>query len=133
MEEENKVVEAEVAEAPKEEPKQEEGGMTPNCKTALIAFILSVAAFVVGVVWWIGAIGGIVCGILALVFLKKINGEVEKQPFRTFSKIALPLGIVSIVWSAGWLIYYLVVFIIWIVAIVVGATAEAASQVAVLF
>ena len=41
MEEENKVVEAEVAEAPKEEPKQEEGGMTPNCKTALIAFILS--------------------------------------------------------------------------------------------
>ena len=95
MEEEKKeVVEAEVVETKQEEaPKQEQQeGMTPNCKNALIAFIMAVVGFVIGFGWLVGAIAGIVLGILALSFLKKIDGEVEKQPFTVFSKTSCHCG-----------------------------------------
>ena len=132
MEEENKVVEAEVAEAPKEEPKQE-GGMTPNCKNALMAFIFAVVGLAFSWGWFIGSVAGLVLGILSVVFLKKVEGEVEKQPFRTFSKIAKPLGIVAIILSACGLLFWLIYTIVIVALAAAAAAAEAAASVAVLF
>ncbi len=118
MEEENRVVE-------QEQPQ----GMTPNCKKALIALILAVGGVGIGFGWLVGGIAGIVLGLVSLSFLGKIEGEVERQPFRTFSKIAKPVAIVAIIVSAIMFVIYLIYFIIWIVA-VVAAAAEAASEIA---
>ena len=119
MEEEKK----EVVQA--EEQPQQQGGMTPNCKNALSAFIASVVGVCFAAGWFVGAIIGIVGGILGLSWLKKINGEVEKQPFRTFSKIAKPVSIVSLILGIlsmiGWLIWAIIV----IVGLVVAASAGA--------
>ena len=131
MEEEKKVAEVEEVQ-PKEEVKEEQGGMTPNCKTALVAFILACVAFVLAWCWWLGAIGGVVCGIISLSMLKKINGEVEKQPFRTFAKVAQILALVMIIVSAVMFVVYIVLFIIYLAGLAVAA-AEAAKYVAVLF
>ena len=114
MEEETKVV-LEKEERAEEPQQQQEGGMTPNCKNALIAFILAVVGFGIGWVYGVGCIAGIVLGIISLSFLKKIDGEVEKQPFRTFSKVAKPVAIVTIVWSAIWLVVPTILFVVTIV------------------
>ena len=132
MEEEKKVAEVEEVQQ-KEEVKEEQGGMTPNCKYALISFILACVAFFLALGWWVGAIGGIVCGILSLVFLKKINGEVEKQPFRTFAKIAKILGLVMIIFSAVMFLVYFILFLVSVIGAAVVAAEEAARYVAVLF
>ena len=116
MEEENRVVE--------QEQQEQQGGLTPNCKNALTAFILAVIGAVTS-----AAIVGFVLGIIALSFLKKIDGEVERQPFRGFSKAVKPIAIVAIIFSAlaliGWLIYFF-----WFIFVVVLAINEAAAQVA---
>lgn len=132
MEEEKKeVVEAEVVETKQEEaPKQEQQeGMTPNCKNALIAFIMAVVGLCFGAGWFVGGVVGLVGGILALSFLKKIDGEVEKQPFKVFSKIAKPVAIVAIILSACMLLFWL----IYTIVIVAAAVAAAATDVALLF
>ena len=113
MEEEKKEVVEEVkAEEVQPEQEQQQSGMTENCKNALAAFIASVAGVCFAAGWFIGAIIGIVGGALGLSFLKKINGEVEKQPFRTFGKIAKPVSIVSLILGIlsliGWLIFVIV-------------------------
>lgn len=116
MEEEKKeVVQAE------EQPQQ--GGMTPNCKNALAAFIASVVGVCFSAGWFIGAIIGIVGGALGLSWLKKINGEVEKQPFRTFGKIAKPVSIVSLVLG----ILSLIGWFIWLIVIIIAAVAAASA------
>lgn len=116
MEEEKKeVVQAE------EQPQQ--GGMTPNCKNALAAFIASVVGVCFSAGWFIGAIIGIVGGALGLSWLKKINGEVEKQPFRTFSKIAKPVSIVSLILG----ILSLIGWFIWLIVVIVAAVAAAST------
>ncbi len=124
MEEEKKDVQ-EVEEVKAEEPKAEEqqqGGMQPNSKNALIAFILSVVGF--GFAWsWYVAIVGVILGIISLVFQKKIQGEVEQQPFKVFGKIAKILAIVDIIVGA---IMFVVALIVTIV-IAVGAAAAAAN------
>ena len=127
MEEENREVVEEVRE---EEP--QESGMTPNCKNALVAFIASVVGFCFVFGWFVGAVIGIVGGILGLVFLKKIEGEIEKQPFRTFAKIAKPLSIGIIIAGAVMLVVWTLVVVIPLIAAAIAAAAESAS-VAVLF
>lgn len=121
MEEERK----EVVQA--EEQPQQQSGMTPNCKNALIAFIASVFGVFTAAGWFVGAIIGIVGGALGLSFLKKIDGEVEKQPFRTFGKIAKPVSIVSLILGilsfVGWLIWAIVMILIAAGAIAAGAAA----------
>lgn len=125
MEEERKdaqEVEEVKAEEVREEqkPAEQEGGMRPESKNALIAFILSVVGF--GFAWAsYASIVGCILGIIALVFHKKIDREVEQQPFRVFGKIAKILGIVDIIVGA-------ISFLVWIiVAIVLAATAAAAA------
>lgn len=113
MEEENRVVEQE-----------QQGGLTPNCKNALIAFILAVVGFFAS-----AAVVGFVLGIIALSFLKKIDGEVENQPFKTFAKIAKPVAIVSIILSAAMLVFW-IVYIIVVVVLAAVAASEAAAQIA---
>ena len=96
MEEENKVVE----EQPKqEEPKKEEGGMSQESKNALMAFIFSVVGFGFAWGWWVALIGSAL-GIVGLVFINKNEKEAEKQPFKTFGKIAKPLAIADIIIGA---------------------------------
>lgn len=112
MEEENRVVE------------QEQGGLTPNCKNALVAFILAVVGFFAS-----AAVVGFVLGIVALSFLKKIDGEVERQPFSTFAKIAKPVAIVAIILSAAMLVFW-IVYIIVVVVVAAVAASEAAAQIA---
>ena len=126
MEEERKdaqEVEEVKAEEVREEqkPAEQEGGMRPESKNALIAFILSVVGF--GFAWAsYASIVGCILGIIALVFHKKIDREVEQQPFRVFGKIAKILGIVDIIVGA-------ISFLVWIiVGIVLAATAAAAAN-----
>lgn len=125
MEEERKdaqEVEEVKAEEVREEqkPAEQEGGMRPESKNALIAFILSVVGF--GFAWAsYASIVGCILGIIALVFHKKIDREVEQQPFRVFGKIAKILGIVDIIVGA-------ISFLVWIiVAIVLAVTTAAAA------
>ena len=124
MEEEKKDVQ-EVEEVKAEEPKAEEqqqGGMQPNSKNALIAFILSVVGF--GFAWsWYVAIVGVILGIISFAFQKKIQGEVEQQPFKVFGRIAKILALVDIIVGA---IMFVVALIVTIV-LAVGAAAAAAN------
>ena len=121
MEEERKdVQEVEEVKAEEARPEQsQEGGMRPESKNALIAFILSVVGF--GFAWgWFAAIVGTVLGIISMVFLKKIDREVEQQPFRVFSKIAKILAIVDIIVGA-------VMFVVALIVTIVGAVLAAAA------
>lgn len=127
MEEEKKDVQ-EVEEVKAEEVREEEkpaeqqGGMQPNSKNALIAFILAVVGF--GFAWsWYVAIVGTILGIISLVFQKKIQGEVEQQPFKVFGKIAKILAIVDIIVGAVMFVVALIVTIV----LAVGAAAAAAN------
>lgn len=124
MEEERKdaqEVEEVKAEEVREEqkPAEQEGGMRPESKNALIAFILSVVGF--GFAWAsYASIVGCILGIIALVFHKKIDREVEQQPFRVFGKIAKILGIVDIIVGA-------ISFLVWIIVAIVLAAVAAAN------
>ena len=123
MEEERKdvqeVEEVKAEEVREEQPQQQEGGMRPESKNALVAFILSVVGF--GFAWgWFAAIVGTVLGIISMVFLKKIDREVEQQPFRVFSKIAKILAIVDIIVGA-------VMFVVALIVTIVGAVLAAAA------
>ena len=127
MEEEKKDVQ-EVEEVKAEEVRAEEaqaeqqGGMQPNSKNALIAFILAVVGF--GFAWsWYVAIVGTILGIISLVFQKKIQGEVEQQPFKVFGKIAKILAIVDIIVGAVMFVVALIVTIV----LAIGAAAAAAN------
>lgn len=124
MEEEKKDVQ-EVEEVKAEEvraeeaPAEQQSGMRPESKNALIAFILSVVGF-----WfacgWLAAIVGTVLGIIALSFHKKIDREIEQQPFRVFGKIAKIVAIVDIILGA-------VMFLIALIVTIVGAVIAAAG------
>ena len=123
MEEERKEVEEVKAEEVREEAApaeaEQQSGMRPESKNALIAFILSVVGF--GFAWAsYASIVGCVLGIIALVFHKKIDREVEQQPFRVFGKIAKILGIVDIIVGA-------ISFLVWIIVAIVLAVGAAAA------
>ena len=129
MEEEKKELEVEEvkAEEVKEEPKHEDnGGMQPNSKFALISFILAVLAF--SFAWgWLGALVGVGLGIASLIVLKKNVPGTEQQPFKTFAKIAKPVAIASIIIGG---IMFLVALIVTIVGVVVAAGEAAAAAAA---
>ena len=123
MEEERKEVEEVKAEEVREEAApaeaEQQSGMRPESKNALIAFILSVVGF--GFAWAsYASIVGCILGIIALVFHKKIDREVEQQPFRVFGKIAKILGIVDIIVGA-------ISFLVWIIVAIVLAVGAAAA------
>ena len=124
MEEEKKVEaapaeEVKVEEAPKQEPAEQQSGMRPESKNALIAFILSVVGF--GFAWAsYASIVGCILGIIGLVFHKKITKEVEQQPFKVFGKIAKILSIVDIIVGA-------ISFLVWIIVAIVLAVAAASA------
>jgi len=112
MEEEKKEVVEQQAE-PVGEPEKEQGGQ--DFKRALVGFILSVVGFGFACGWWLGLIGtGL--GIASLI----VNRPTEKQPFKTFSKIAKPVAIVDIILGA-------VVFVVAIIVVIVGVVAAAAA------
>ncbi len=103
----------------KEEPAQEQEGLTPNCKNALIAFILTVvgAGFAFA---WFAAIVAVGLGIAGLIVNKHVNGEVEKQPFRTFHKITKIAAPIVLIVGA-------VMFVVALIVTIVGAIAAAAA------
>lgn len=122
MEEERKdvqEVEEVKAEEVREEQPQQQGGMRPESKNALIAFILSVVGFGFACAWIAGIVGAIL-GIISLVFHKKIDRPVEQQPFKVFEKIAKIVAIVDIILGA-------VLFIVALIVMIVGAIAAAAA------
>ena len=115
--EEEELVDEEELDVSKE---QEGGGMKPESKNALLAFIFAVVGFAFAFASY-ASIGGVIFGIVSLVFHKKIDKEVTQQPFRVFGKIAKIVAIVDIICGA-------ISFLIWIiVAIVLAATAAAAA------
>ena len=119
MEEEKKDVQ-EVEEVKAEEkPAEQESGMKPESKNALISFILSAVGLCFAFASY-ASIVGCILGIIALVFHKKIDKEVEQQPFRVFGKIAKIVAIVDIICGA---ISFLVWIIVAIVLAVIAATA----------
>ena len=120
MEEEKKDVQ-EVEEVKAEQkPAEQESGMKPESKNALIAFILAVVGFGFACAW-IAGIVGTVLGIVALH--KKIDKPVEQQPFKVFEKIAKIVAIVDIILGA-------VLFVVALIVIIVGAVAAAAAAAA---
>ena len=124
MEEEKKdVQEVEEVKAeevrPEEKPAEQQGGMQPNSKNALVAFILAVIGFGFSC-GWLAAIVGMILGIVSLSFQKKIQGEVEQQPFRVFGKIAKIVAIVDIILGA-------VLFVVALIVTIVTAVAAAAA------
>ena len=125
MEEERKEVEEVKAEEVREEqqPAEQQSGMRPESKNALIAFILSVVGFWFACGWYV-AIVGVVLGIVALAFHKKIDREVEQQPFRVFGKIAKIVAIVDIILGA---VVFVVMIIVSIILAVGAITAGAAN------
>lgn len=80
-------------------------------KSALVSFILAVGGFINGFAW-LFSITGVVLGIVALSFLKDNNPETEKQPYRTFGRVAKPVAIVDIVFGSIMFVVYLVTFIV---------------------
>jgi hypothetical protein len=102
-----------------EEPRQE-SGMTPQSRSALTAFILSIIGFVVA--WGpVVSVAGIILGAISLGTGKKNNPETEQQPFRTFGKIAKPVGIVDIIAGAGMTIFWIVYLIVVVIAAAIAA------------
>ena len=126
MEEEKK----EVAVEEVEEVKAEEAAPAPaaeeaDAKNALLAFILSAIGFV-GTPIPFGGVVSIVLGIIALNFLKKIQGEITRQPHRVFAKIAKPVAIVDIILGAiSVILYFIFIVIVPIALAAAGAAANA--------
>lgn len=123
MEEEKKELQAEEVKAEEAPVAEQVPAEEVDAKNALIAFILSAIGFV-GAPIPFGGVVSIVLGILALSFLKKIQGEVTKQPHRVFSKIAKPVAIVDIIFGA----IALVLYIIFLAILPAIALAEAAAN-----
>ena len=109
MEEEIKN-EVEVVDKPEEKPEQPQQNeeMTPQTKSALTAFA------------WLFSVAGIVLGCISLNKLKENDPETDKQPFKTFGRVAKPVAIVDIVVGAVMFVVYLVYFILAIVAAAKG-------------
>lgn len=100
-----------------DENKQE--GLTPRCKSALIAFILTAVAAGFAFASFAGIIG-IVLPWISRYFWKQVDGEPEKQPFKVFhkiSKIANPIIFLVACLSVG----------IWLILTIIGAVAAAAA------
>lgn len=119
MEEENKVVEAEVVseetqEAPAKEP------MNPN-KAALIAFILTCVALTLCGIAFFGNLAAIICGAIGLNFLKKTKGAELTNPYRVFAKIAKPVGIVSVILGAVLLVVSILLSVLAALGVIAGA------------
>ena len=121
MEEENKEVVVEEqpkqevveAEQPKAEAQPQQSGMNEACKYVLISFILALVGLTVSPMYLLGGLACAVLGIIVLIRSK--NFAADKQPFRTFEKIAKPVAIVDIILGAlsalGWFIYTVVLII----------------------
>ena len=120
MEEEIKN-EVEVVDKPEEKPEQPQQNeeMTPQTKSALTAFILACIGFIMGFAW-LFSVAGIVLGCISLNKLKENDPETDKQPFKTFGRVAKPVAIVDIVVGAVMFVVYLVYFILAIVAAAKG-------------
>lgn len=116
MEEENKqeVVVAE-EEKKEEQPQQEnqQGGLDEVSKFSLITFILACVGLAVCGGWIVGGIACTVLGSISLGRVKKCNAQ--KQPFRTFERVAKPVAIVDIILGIIVAIAYFVKFILDIV------------------
>ena len=104
------------------------GGTTPNCKNALSAFIASLIGFAL-----CSAGIGFIAGFIGLSFLKKINGEVERQPFKVFAKIAKPVSIVSIIVGLCMLLFWIIYVIVFVIVGVGAASAYDYYYIALLF
>lgn len=128
MEEENKQ-EVVVKEEPKEEAKQEQqpaqenqqGGLDESSKFSLITFILACVGLAVCGGWIVGGIACTVLGSISLGRVKKCNAQ--KQPFRTFERVAKPVAIVDIILGIIVAIAYFVAFVLEIVKNVQQAAA----------
>ena len=119
MAEEERVVAEEVKNEPA--PANPEGD-----KHTLVTFILSIVGFVLAWSWIVGGIAGIILGAIALKRCK--NGpEPQRQPYITFRKVAKPVAIVDIIASAVMIVVYTILFIVWLVAEIAAATAQAAN------
>ena len=131
MEEEKKELEFEEVKPEVEDVKEEQqqGGMQPNSKFALISFILCVVGFSFAWGWIATSWIGIGLGIAALIVLKKNNPETEQQPFKTFAKIAKPVAIADIIIGALMFVVALIVTIVQ--AVLIAAEAAAAAQSAI--
>lgn len=121
MEEERKE-EVVVNEEPAAEQEQQQGGMKPESKKALVSFILSIVGFGFACAWYV-AIVGVVLGIVSLA----LNRSTDQQPFRTFSKVAKPVGIVDIILGSIMFIVAIIVTIVTIVAAAIAASEGAAA------
>ena len=116
MEEEKKEVVEEVKAEPAEEINSE-----ANLKNVLISFIISVAGWVFS---WSGIVL-MICGIVAMAFLKKVPGEVTKAPHKVFQKIAKPVAIVDIILGALITLGLIIWLIVWLIMVAVAAAAAA--------
>ena len=92
-----------------------------NLKNVLVSFIVSVGGWVFS---WSGIVL-MICGIVGLAFLKKVDGEVTKAPHKVFQKIAKPVAIVDIILGALITLGLIIWLIVWLIMIAVGAAAAA--------
>lgn len=127
MEEEKKEVELEATE--NENTEEAAASKEGDTKTALLSFIFACVSFVC---WYIPVVG-LVAAILSLVFFKKLKGVLpEQKPYNIFAKIAkiasIILLIVGLVVTAAGVIG----FLIWIIALIIGAIAKAIAGIALL-
>lgn len=80
-------------------------------KDALTAFILSVIGASVGGAHIIGAIAGLILGIISLSAFASNGLKATKNPFKVFGKIGKILAIVIIAACGGLLLFYMITFI----------------------
>ena len=80
-------------------------------KDALTAFILSVIGASVGGAHIIGAIAGIILGIISLSAFASNGLKATKNPFKVFGKIGKILAIVIIAACGSLLLFYMFTFI----------------------
>lgn len=80
-------------------------------KDALTAFILSVIGASVGSVHIIGAIAGLILGIISLSAFASNGLKATKNPFKVFGKIGKILAIVIIAACGSLLLFYMISFI----------------------
>lgn len=80
-------------------------------KDALTAFILSVIGASVGGAHIIGAIAGLILGIISLSAFASNGLKATKNPFKVFGKIGKILAIVIIAACGSLLLFYMITFI----------------------
>ena len=106
MEEEKKVEEV-------QEEKVEQAPANDNDKNVLTAFILFAVAVVLAFSWWVGAIGGVVCGVLSMNMINKTT-DTTKKPHNVFQKITR-IGSKIVIPVAG--VMFVLYLVLWIVAL----------------